>query len=270
MRPYQFGAILGFGLSLLLIGCSTQATIRDIPHAKKKVILFEDFDNNAPESIRAEFSGLSRAIPSEVQNDFTNFGLFRPVSEENRKKALREVAMQHTGLVVESDGKALAQLSGAEWLLTGEFTILGQTIRIVARVVHVPTGETRASTSVGGSLEQLLHPPKESLLKQTSVRLLSKFDIDPTDQEIRILTQNSETDNIRALINNYEGEILLEKKEREIVRADAQGTRLNESAVRDYTDKAKQKFRRALSEDPTYRRARKNLRRLTGALPAAI
>ncbi len=92
------------------------------------------------------------------------------VSDEDRKKALSEMAFQASGLTSES-GVRVGKLAGAEWLLAGSFTELRGSLTLSARVIKVETGETVAAASETDATEHTLAPPEKSIVKRASLAL---------------------------------------------------------------------------------------------------
>lgn len=240
--------------------------MRHIPPEQRKVILFSNFQNNVAEGDRTTSDGLTRGFPSIIMNDFVNFGAFRVVSAQNRRRALEEIAFQQSGLMPET-GIEIGRLAGAELLLTGSFIQTAQIITIEAQVIEISSGETLASGVVSGPIENTLFPPERALIKQLSLQLLTRFDPSISPSERATLVAHMETQNIDAVNRNYHGELLLEEMERMKIRSHIRNEAMDRKKVQEIEGAARRDFEAALAVDPAYEKAKQNLQRLVSLLP---
>ncbi|MCZ8156842.1 MAG: hypothetical protein O9264_12015 [Leptospira sp.] len=255
-----------------LISCSTDSQfvpLRKIPMERRKAILFVDFKNSSAGKSIKDYDGLARGIPDMVLTDFINVGMFRTIAEEDRARALSELAFQRSGLT-ENNGLSLGKLVGAELLLTGSFTEFAGSMSINARVINVETAESIAAARISGATNELLVPADKSLIKLASTNLLVNLDAALTEGEIEKIKKSSETKSIEAAVDNYRGEILLEKAQVLKIQEEKNHDKIKKEEIKKLEEEAREKFKSALDEDPSYSRAKNNLRRLMSLLPPSV
>jgi len=251
-----------FLFQILLLNCAMEqevTVVRNIPNVDKKSILFVDFDNSSLGSKKADWDGLKRAIPSMILTDFQTFGTFRPITEADRIRALKEVSLAQKG-VLDETGLKIGKLLGAEYLFSGSFTEFNGNLSVSAKVVRIETGESVSSISKNGPTETVLSPPERSIIKKTSLGLLSQMNYNLTTKEVDFITNKIETKNLQAAINNYKGEMILETVE-------LKKNTFSSSEILELRKEAKNSFKVALQEDPDYEKAQKNLSRIVSLLP---
>jgi len=257
-------------LTALPAGCrSGESALRSIPVSLKKVILFENFTNNSVGDSKTKFNGFRRGFPAMILDDFFHFGTFRPVTQADRQKALKELAFSQSGLT-ESSNLEIGKIAGAELILTGDFLEFNNVMTISARVINVKTQTTLALVKVSGSTNETLHPPRKSLLKKLSLGLLAQMKFDLENKELRLIQNRVETRKIDAALNNYAGELLLDRAEREKVLARMKKAGLTLEQIKRLEEEARERFRKALKYDEDYEKARRNLEALTSLLPPPI
>ncbi|HNH11182.1 MAG TPA: hypothetical protein PK683_21975, partial [Leptospiraceae bacterium] len=247
----------------LLIHCGESfRPIRNVPEKAKKVVLFLDFENNSIGSGKDNWDGLRRAIPSMILTDFKNFGTYRPVTEDARLSALKELKRVQQG-ILEDRGIQAGKLASADFILSGNFMEISSSIAITAKLTDVQTGEAVSSSSQQGHVDSILNPPEKSLIKKTSITLLSQTQYNPTTNEIQMIADVIETKKIQAAGKNYEGEIIMD----DVALLKKSGKSAESQEVKSLEEKANWKFKSAVSEDPSYERAKQNMEATVSLLP---
>lgn len=233
-------------------------------------ILISEFRNNSPEPLKSYYEGFQHGFPSMILTDLHRTGRFSPVSDRDRRKAIRELAVRSSGLTSEEEDISPGKLAGADWILSGDFIVYSGKITINARIVDVGTGLTKSSITIQTPLESILYPPEASAVKRTSLGLISGMGI-PVDESLRKkVLSGIETRSINAALSNYRGEMIVDKLEGIKARAKATDRIPDHNAIERLRKSAEVNFRKALQADENYERARRNLQRLTGLLPPPL
>lgn len=119
--------------------------------AKKVNILVHPFTNTGT----AQYSWISAGMTQSVISDLSKISSISVFSEEDRKKAIREIELGMTGLIKESDVAKVGQIMGAELLCSGNYTVSGGRIRINARIVSVEKAIVHKAVTLDGSIDQI-------------------------------------------------------------------------------------------------------------------
>ncbi len=114
-----------------------------------RIVLVYPFENNGP----AEFSYLSAAFTEAVIADLYRVRGVQVIATEDRQKARRELAFAQTGQAASM--LELGRLLGANLIFTGSYTVAGEQVRVIARLVSVRTGRTEYSGKIDGTLDKL-------------------------------------------------------------------------------------------------------------------
>jgi len=102
------------------------------------------------------------------------------------------------------------------------------------------------------------------LEKQLVLQLLPNLGAMLNQDETRRLTGNIETKSVDASLNNYAGEIALQKADR--MKEDGQPEEVSQRML----EEAKQRFKKALDYDPAYERAKLNLEKIVMGIPMTL
>jgi len=182
---------------------------------------------------KSDYKWLEVAIGDMISNDLASLKKMPIVTREQLKSLLEEQELQLTGIIDEKTAIRAGQISGAGYILFGDFIIpSASTIRINVNVIDVETGKNVGASSITGSPDQIF-----TLEKLLVVKLLESLSIQLSEAEKVVLFQMPTT-SIRALEQNYKGIIALEGNDR---------------------TSAKTFFEAAVAVDPFYRDAQQNL-----------
>lgn len=182
---------------------------------------------------KSDYKWLEVAFGDMISNDLAALKKFPIVTRDQLRALLEEQKLQFSGIIDEKTAIKAGQVSGAGYMLFGDFIILNpSTIRININAVDVETGKNIAASSVTGSPEQIF-----TLEKLLVVKLLDALSVQLTELEKVSLFQMSTT-SIKAIEQNYKGVAALEG---------------NDKAS------AKKYFEAAVAVDPYYRDAKQNL-----------
>jgi len=251
--------------ALIFFNCSTgQKTLRSVPDEKKKVLLVENFKNNSIDGKKWEPWELG--LPSMIQDDFFTIGYFKIVSAESRNKALAEMAFGESGLT-ETKYIELGKMLGAEWILFGDYIVMGDSMSISVKVIDVQTSGILASSKKIGSVNDFF-----TVTKNVSVALLQQFKYNLTSNEVSAIENRVETKKIHASLDNYYGEQLVTEIQALEMKKKKSGVNKAEidRNIEELRNQAAYKFKSAVKEDPGYKRAKENLNKMTLMLPSSI
>jgi tetratricopeptide (TPR) repeat protein len=140
----------------------------------RKTLLIYPFKNTGT----PKFSHFSDGITESLINDLYMVKGIGVISQEDRKKALKELAYKQTLGLEESDINKIATLTGADLFLTGSFSVEDKKIRMIARLIDAKTGSIIKSIKVDGLVEDIFSL-QDSLALQlvTSSAKISKEEI---------------------------------------------------------------------------------------------
>lgn len=264
MIQIRFVTIL-FSFLFLLQNCSSDQknistnSIRQIPDNQKKWILFLDFENKSLGD-KLQWDGLRRAIPAMILTDFKNFGVFKPIPEKEKTKMVQGL-MATKKMDSEEEKLKAASAAKADYLMVGSFTESAGNVTISVKLFNTYSKKIEFSKDITGETKQILNPPEKSLIKQTSLGLLSQMKLDLKTNESEILAKDIETTALNAALNNYKGEMNLERAEY------LKSQNASSDEIDELENKARSNFKDALKEDPKYAKAKANLGRIVSLLP---
>ena len=246
-------------------GCSSQTTLRQIPDAKKKVIMVESFRNDSLDG--KKYDPWKLGLSSMIQSDLTAVGYFRVVSPEARRLAFKEIAFSKSGLT-EGESLELGRMLKARWILLGDYMVAGNGLSINVKVIEVETSKTLATAKSSGDVDSFF-----KVSQAVSLDLCRQFQFDLTSEEVAVITKLVDTNSVNASLNNYSGEQILDEIANLELKAKsssgAEKERL-EMKVRELRLIAKDRFKSAVDTDPNYRRAQENLNKMMMMFPSSI
>ncbi len=244
---------------LFLSACGSSADqLRNIPRSERKGLAVLNYYNGTPRSRAMEFGPWEFGLASMVMTDIEAIGQFNIISKERLKGVIREQELQMTGLVDEKSVVKIGRIVGAAYILTGSFTEMNGTLRIETQVYSVERGTQMGTASVTGRTDGFFELEKELVAK------VSKFlNVMLTEEERGKIAARVETKSVKASLSNYRGEIEVEKA-RDLVK---EGKKQEAKRV---IETAKESFQQAVQIDPAYQKARKNLSRISLAIPVTL
>lgn len=123
------------------------------------------FENNAVtrhEEYEPLTGGLAAMLITDLRHDATNLKII----ERNRiKELLQEIDLSQSGYVDQATALRIGKLLGARSVAFGSFVVLGEQVRIDARLVNVETSETLLAESISGTSDQFLQLEKNLAVK---------------------------------------------------------------------------------------------------------
>lgn len=241
---------------LLIVSCSSDTRyLRNIPREQRKGLVVLNFKNNTPKSRAAEYEPWEFGIASMVMTDIESIGMFNIISKERLSDVFKEQSFQMSGAVQAKDMVEIGRLVGAKYILTGSFMEMNGGLRMESQVFSVEKGAQLGTASANGKTNDFFE-----LEKQMVSRVSEFLGTILTQDEQKKIASKVETKSVEASLNNYSGEIAF-MQARELKKAG------KESEAKLAIAEAKQNFEKAIKLDPAYEKARKNMSRLSLAIP---
>jgi TolB-like protein len=141
----KVGRLLGacFFLPWIFLSSAAWATSDDAAI----LVAVSPFENN---SEKAEYAALRKGLPDMLTTDLTASSQIRLVERARLNDVLGELDLQKSDFFDPSTASQLGHGLGAEFIVTGSFTVFSDTLRIDARLVDVETAEIILSKSSEG------------------------------------------------------------------------------------------------------------------------
>ncbi len=186
-----------------------------------------DFTNSSVDDFE-QFQPMQQGFASMFINHMSGATDLRVIERERLQWLLEELELQRDPqLIDQSTAVQSGQLLGASTVLFGSFTVHGDQMQVMARLVQVETGEILLSESVRGERDNFF-----DLAEQLSLGIAQSINV-ALDQDT--IGEQRDTQSLDAMMAYSEGLVLLEREEYEA---------------------AYEKFNEALEYDPEYERAR--------------
>ena len=139
--------------------------------ADTKTVAISYFDNT---SGTEEYNPLSKGLADMLITDLSNVKSLKIVEREKLESLLKEIELGDGKFIDPNTAQKLGKGLGAGFMLTGSFLIMGETMRIDARLVDVGTGEVTMAEEITGEkntffeLEKVL---KDKIINSLSINL---------------------------------------------------------------------------------------------------
>lgn len=119
------------------------------------------FENNAV-TRHDEYEPLTGGLAAMLITDLRHEATHLKIIERNKiKELLQEIDLSQSGYVDQGTALRLGKLLGARSIAFGSFVVLGEEVRIDARLVNVETSETMLAESISGTSDQFLQLEKK-------------------------------------------------------------------------------------------------------------
>ncbi len=136
---------------IIFMTCVMLFSISHAQHAVRLNILVHPFSNAGAKS----YSWISAGLTDTVIADLMRLSSVNVFSEEERKKAIKEIELSMTGLVRDEDIAGVGKIMGAHLIFTGSYTVSGNSVRVIAKLVDVATAKVQTAAKIDGSLDAL-------------------------------------------------------------------------------------------------------------------
>jgi len=145
--------------------------------AETQTVAISYFDNT---SGLEEYNPLSKGLADMLITDLSNVKSIQIVEREKLESLLKEIELGEGNFMDESTAQKLGKGLGAGYMLTGSYFIMGNTMRIDARLVNVGTGEVSMGEEITGEKDAFFELEKKLVNK-----LIDTFDISLSKAEAR-------------------------------------------------------------------------------------
>jgi TolB-like protein len=127
----------------------------DTGEAPKTLAIFP-FENNSVTDPQT-FTPLCKGLAAMLITDLSKAGSsLKVIERENIKALIEEMALSESGVVDESTAVRLGKLLGAQSIAFGSFIVMGNQVRIDARIIKVETGELVMADAIMGSSDNFM------------------------------------------------------------------------------------------------------------------
>lgn len=173
MRHYLILALLtvsGFaGIREIPARTPLANPVAPVPVPDKPAVGVLSFDNNTG---KTDYDHLGKGISTMMANDLVAVDEIRVVERDRMADILNEIDAQQSRRFDSTTAVKVGRMVGAQFIVTGAFIDIEQTMRIDTRVIRVETGVIVKSATVTGRKDQFL-----DLQKKLAKQLVKDLDI---------------------------------------------------------------------------------------------
>ena len=178
-----------------------------------------------------QYNWYNEALSDMLTTDISATNKVRVVSRNELKKILDEQKLSSSGLMSDQAQISIGNMLGANLIVSGSYTIIGDKIRIDIKSFDVEKGTVEAASSVEGRVENIF-----KLEKKLALKTIDALGIELSDED-KINLFQIQSNKLLAVENNYKGIIALDKNK---------------------TQEAENYFKQATEIDPYYKDAKVN------------
>lgn len=212
-------------LFVLLYSCADTGGVKTAQKSGKKVISISTFEDRSVGTTM--YRAFKNGIPSQIIEAMVSIPFLRVIDrEEVIRSVIKNKEIQMLGLIEEGgpnkeDLIELGKMLNAEFVVSGFFMVLQNSLQISASVINIQTAEVVHTTSVTGTLNNFF-----VLQRQIAINLAEGLNIKLNPAMKGRIIERSDTKNLNAYLNNYNGEKKMETidiirnfdKEKELAR----------------------------------------------------
>lgn len=119
---------------------------------KRMNILVYPFTNAGP----AGFSWIAAGMTDTVIADLGRIREVTVISERDRRRVMKEIELGQSGIIKERDLARVGRITGAHVIFTGSYTVAGNKVRVITKLIDVEKGTIDRAGKVDGALDDLL------------------------------------------------------------------------------------------------------------------
>lgn len=258
LKPLGIVVIILFMFSIFCSSDQKLKTLRDTPRELRKGLLVLNFYNSTPKSRAAEFEPWEYGLASMLMTDMESIGVFNIISKEALKDVIAEQEFQQTGMIDPKTLVKMGSLVGAHYILKGSFMEMNGMLRIETQVFSVEKGVQLQTAVVNGKTDTFFALEKELVDKITRI-----VDVVLTETEKNVILSKIETKSVEASLKNYKGELTVEEAKKLVQEG-------KKEEAKKLIEEAKKDFKEAVAIDPNYEKAKKNLSKISMAIPVTL
>ena len=136
--------LMGLSIFILLASCQStdpsRSLLRDLPRENRTTVMVLNFKNHSIEQ-QEKYTPWELGIPSMIMTDLELIGVFNIMSRERMGEILEQQNLQLSGLVDESKAVEIGKLAAAQFLISGNYMIMGIDLRLEVNVTSIETGQ---------------------------------------------------------------------------------------------------------------------------------
>lgn len=114
---------------------------------RKLTFLVQPFSGSGEKSL----SWAAKGITDTVVSDLSRIRSINVVTEEDRRRALREMELAMTGITGDDGSRNAGLLTGADIIVTGNCTAAKDSIRVIVRIISAESGKIITSIKIDGT-----------------------------------------------------------------------------------------------------------------------
>ena len=200
-------------LIISILQCSSDSVrkkeIKEIPENSKTKIIFTDF--SGLEKNEKDLA-ISRLIPEMIIEDLVYTGLMKGIEQELRIFVMHELDIPNMRLE-DKKGLVLASKCFSEYMISGSILEAGNSYSVTINLFDVKNKKILLSQKYISAKENIVFREKPiSILKQASFDILNTlYPSQLNKNEIELIQNNYSTKNQEAAIENFSGELKIEK-----------------------------------------------------------
>lgn len=135
-----------------------------------------------------QYSWVAAGLTDTVISDLNRIKGISVFSDEDRKKAVKEIELGMTGLFDEKTVKRVGSIIGADVIFTGNIQIMGNKIRVNAKLVNVETTKIENTVKLDGTIDSIFELQDKvvfglmDVIENTSVANVKPFKLNTEDK----------------------------------------------------------------------------------------
>lgn len=243
---------------LFQAGCTPKRKSPKRPRHNRQGIAVVKFVNATAHHQAGHFSPWEYGLSAMLTTDLEKTALFNIVDRSRLSEIIKEQKFQETDLVNRKTAVAIGRLVAAHYILTGTFMVMGEDLKMMAQVFSVEAGIQLGAVSVTGKTREFF-----KLEKNLFSKIADTLELVINDRTQKKIMKYVETRSVEASLKNYAGETAM-------LMADEMEKSGNELESARFRNNAKKAFKKALTYDPHYKRAKENLSKLAMAIPMTL
>jgi tetratricopeptide (TPR) repeat protein len=119
--------------------------------AGKMSILVHPFKNTGDK----KYSWISAGMTDTVVSDLQGIEDVTVISDQDRRTAIREISLGQSGLIADDTAVKIGTITGANVIFTGSYSVQGDRIRVIAKLVRVDTGTVEKAIKIDGTINSI-------------------------------------------------------------------------------------------------------------------
>lgn len=161
MRGHTTGTRFAAALGALLVATALLPHARGAKRATPMRVAVLDFTNGSGE----EYAALGKGLQAMLTTDLASVETFELVERARLNDIRDELKLSGSGMVDPKTAVRIGKLAGASHMVTGAYTVVGDTMRLDGRLVAMADGKVLLAADVAGSKEAFFELEKELVKK---------------------------------------------------------------------------------------------------------